>query len=490
MNVVEARLRPATQEEVAQEKGGYLWRSINSPWNFAMKFLGTWELYSMKGNFLVMNTPRPLRLAHAIKYYTGYAPERSFMRSLPSFIATWNIIEDQTKVVEEFFRHDRDGDIFEHSGTMLALAEIIKKAFPEAAIQNEDFIFTCSPEKNKMLHDIILRLITGQKLRSAAGVIKNEAEQTLKAWEGRCAKGDLVNATVESRSYASRIISRLIFGTPTGDDNIAIAVNFINFYIIKTMMRTVTADDTPKFNEALKVFNNTVTGVLESSANIPLFEEGNLTHQQKLAMVFTIFFAGQETVGTLLSYILWKLAKDGDLQKKLREECLKGLANENENERIKAIQDLFVRTIGEFPPAYGITRLFKGDTCLEFRFEGETEARKHIFYKGERLSVMMNKLAEKNLPMVDSNQPSYGSWLPFGSGKHHCPGETLAKTEIYEFLVAILSKYEIFTEQVDEIKKVGAVTLQLAEDVIISLKPLKDSEHIKYSYHGLHKSSI
>lgn len=36
--------------------------------------------------------------------------------------------------------------------------------------------------------------------------------------------------------------------------------------------------------------------------------------------------------------------------------------------------------------------------------------------------------------------------LPFGAGKRHCLGETLAKDRLFMFFVAILQKFEIYKE--------------------------------------------
>src|SRR5262249_33754656 len=101
----------------------------------------------------------------------------------------------------------------------------------------------------------------------------------------------------------------------------------------------------------------------------------------------------------------------------------------------------------------------------------------HIFYKGDSISGQIINFAERK--RQSEQKGSINSFLPFGHGPHHCPGEELAKQEICEFVYQVVSRFDIQTPDIEEIKKVGFVTLQLEKDVHLIIKDLKSENNIK-----------
>lgn len=199
------------------------------------------------------------------------------------------------------------------------------------------------------------------------------------------------------------------------------------------------------FKSNLQLFGKTINHILERE-DIPLFRGSDLTIAQKKSMIFILLFAGQETTASLLSYILWKLASNPVLQELLNRKIV-----EDRTE----IDRLFDQSLKEFNASYGIPRLIKVDTCLEYTLRGETVPRKHIFFKGESISVRIDKLAQ-----------AADEWFPFGRGPHLCPGQKLAETEIKEFVLEYLKKYVASTTQ-KTIETAGQVTLTFAKPVFV-----------------------
>ncbi len=455
MHVESATLRAATPEEVAQAKGNLAWRTVTYPWRLMNKTLGILQIFLHGANSLKWTTPLPLAAAHAVSRYMGWAPERLFMSDFPTLKGDFHLINKEKAVFQAVLYHHRNGGLFVHQRSFELILGFIKKAFPETEFTNEDSILTCSPENTKLYRRCIMELLRGERVQK---VVQDEVEKTLPHWAKLCEGGAYMNATKQSQLFASHVITRLLFGKEYGDDALAEAVNFINYYVVAQFTKSATEEDNAKFPDALKEFSQSIHEVLDSGEGIPLFQDKELTEAQMKAMIFVIFFAGQETVAALLAYILWELGKNPEKQ---------------ENLTTDKVHNVFIHGIHDFPPAHGISRLLKKDVCLEYQLEGEDETRKIIMYKGDWVGVKIIRAAE-SIPLPEESEENlrYSEWLPFGYGPHRCPGEKLAVKEIKEILQRLVSDYVVKTKDPEEeVEKVGLVTLKLSKDIYVNITP-------------------
>lgn len=485
INVTEARFRPATPEEVNHAKGGIGWRCLNTPWNYFVKTWATVGLvYQIKVKKKDINPYEwkeslPLRVAHYVKWGCGLAPETEFLETVTNFKGTWHLLNSQEAVFKAFFSQNRKSEVFSGSQAFHALLSLIAKTFPETTFDPEDFMFTSTPEKNGRLHRLVQRFVSGIHVHNNLEFIRKEAHETLQRWANACNDGSRINITKECRVFASKIISKLVFGMTDNNAEVADAVSFINAYILRRELKRTLPDDEDNLMKALAAFKDAVNKVLDAY-KAPLFEtkddDERLSLAEKQAMAFSIFFAGQETVASLMTYIFHVLGTNHEYQWSL----IGKVADARNNMTLDLskqtfMQDLFARGIREFPPAYGVSRMTEVDTCLEFKLEGDDETtHKHIFYAGERITAMMSNFAKVNSQMDRSLY-----WLPFGFGPHRCPGEQLAKTEILEFLAIALEHYYFSSNSSDPNPKQGLVTLQLRDDVILSVTNRKNSPYAR-----------
>lgn len=465
-----ANFRPATPEEKQAAQGGILWRVVTCPLKIAYQTLGTWEMYQKGANTLTWQQPRIQSLVNRISVWMGYHPEYTFMRSFFSFRGNRHFLEDNTEVLKAFFKHHRQGEDFTNAVSSEKLYELVKATFPEETFSKEDFILTCSPEYTKMYHTLLRTLLAGSKLNQFDPQIRETARFFIENWAKRSQKGEEINVTEETRLFTSSLIVKLMFNEDQQSEKIAKSIDFINYYMIQSQIKA-TEKDRATFAEAIKTFQQAVETILKRE-DLPLFDQANtLSIAQKKVMIFSLLFAGQETTASLLTYILWKLALNSKLQDYLHDQ-IKGAPSsiplEKLGQNLEAVKQLFTQSIKEFPPAYGVGRALKGDECLEFRFEGETQTRTCILPKGDMVVARMIKVAENLSP---PHAFDYQNWFPFGGGKNRCPGEQLAIREICQFVVEILSDYSLETSQDYPIAKVGHITLKLAEDIRMTLNP-------------------
>jgi cytochrome P450 len=472
MRVVEAKFREAKPYEIEEDKGkSYLWHALRNLCDLTMKVWGTCEIAYQGPNPISWRTPLPLAVTHAIKLYLGYAPERSFMREFPSFIRHWHFIEAEPKVFEAFFKEHRNGELFELTESLKMAREMVSKAFPDTKFTNDDFIFSCAPEKSAFFRNLFHTVFDKVHIGKFIPMLQEEAKTCLERWTEFCrVHSKPLNASFETRRFASEIICRLILGQKP-DNRLPISVHYINSYITKRLTRNTTQDDERVFKNAMILFHKCVLEILEEK-NVPLFEakeEKKMTQEQKIGMVFATFFAGQETVASLLVYILRKLALNPELFQTLQKDYdeRKKLSIESTTEHSKKIQDLFFQSLCEFPAAYGVGRILKKPVCLKYKLEGESDSRKMIMYEGESIKAMMYKAAEK-IQITDPSSAVQRLNL-FGGGPHHCPGRKFAEAEVIAFVTELVANYQLQIHEVHPPKKISHVTLQYDQEIFITV---------------------
>ena len=471
MSVTEARFRAATVDEVSYAQGGICWKIVTTPWQLFMKTWGTASLLWKGPNSYAWDTPLPLKLLHNFQWYFGLNVERGFIHDLPTFLFNnWHFIDGEEKVFDAFFKEHRDGEIFANSRSFKAIHEILVKTFPESNISFEDFILTCSPAKSKTYHDLLVKMLNGEKLRQSLSIVQDEIKLTLARWCRMSEAGEWINATQELRIFTSNVITRVLLGQKYGNPNLTDAINFLNNYLVKYFVKKNTVEDDKALTKALNLFNKAVQEVLINLLNVPIFNESTkkepLSIKQMQAMIFIIFFAGQETTAALMTYTIWKLSIDSKQQQTFHNQIQENFKSSQEHsDHIKKIQSLFTSSIREFPPAFGLSRSLKVDACLEYKLRGETSSRKMVMCKGETITARMIKASE-------SQSTQDQNFFFFGGGPHHCPGEQMAKMEFNEFFLSLLADYKITARYKHEIEKIGRVTLQLNEDVFIRIEKL------------------
>jgi cytochrome P450 len=409
-------------------------------------------------------------------------PECSFISYFPTFIGTFYHIQDPVAIkalFKEFRGSSESNGLFTPTRSIKTLLNILKEAFPENDITEEDVIFTCSHASSKYYRAWLHHLLDGKHIANYRPIIREEADKTLKNWALRCEQGQPIRLS-EAALFASQIITRLMFGHKVGGEALAKAVNIINWYTLYKQIGKVSQQDEEKYKQALTTFKETVEEVIDD-VQAPLFAPKNqntLTLEQKKAMAFIIFFAGQETTGFLLGNILRHLAQNNHLQSALRAKIQKkDLLKEKDIEIQAEIENLITQSLADYPPSYAISRriMAEKDICLEYVLEGEEKPRKLIMNRGDLVSARMIDAAKRinaSSPQKITQERSYDLWSAFGGGAHSCPGKNLALTEVFEFILLAIQGYNLTTNQSQEPHVVGQITLQFIENITIKLSPL------------------
>jgi cytochrome P450 len=201
---------------------------------------------------------------------------------------------------------------------------------------------------------------------------------------------------------------------------------------------------------------------------------GGMTDKQVRDECVTVMLAGHETSANALSFALWELAKNPEVQERLYEECRRVLG-----ERLPAAEDygqlgyaaqVFAETIRIFPPVWVTARtaadeywyrditIPKGAIMLAPQIVAHRDPR---FWE-DPLRFDPQRFAEEN----KAGRPRF-CYFPFGAGARQCIGEGLAWMEgvLILALVARHWRLSLPSDALQELRLRPAISLRPAGGV-------------------------
>ncbi|CAG8819635.1 37257_t:CDS:2 [Gigaspora margarita] len=147
--------------------------------------------------------------------------------------------------------------------------------------------------------------------------------------------------------------------------------------------------------------------LVKANEQSPVDEQ--LTHEELISQVMTILIAGHETTSTLLSWTLYFLAKNPDIQDRLRKEIFEVFTDRNhfptfdEIEQLKYLECVFKETLRIIPPDFNPSRWLDPE--------------------------IKSKVTNNN-------------FIPFGAGPASCLGLKMTHLELKSILAVIIRNLE------------------------------------------------
>lgn len=210
------------------------------------------------------------------------------------------------------------------------------------------------------------------------------------------------------------------------------------------------------FNESLhhreqtKIKRNDLIDIL-----IDLKGKDSSMKDDKLVAQAAIFFsAGFESSSSLMAFILYEIAKNKEIQVKLRKEILTTMAKNNGDINYDCMQDMQYldmvcsESLRKYPPLPFLDR-----RCIKDYTLPGTDI---ILKKGVALCVPLlglhydpkyfpdpQKFDPERFADVNKRSRSFGAYMPFGEGPHNCIGARFGLMNSKVGLCHILSKYEV-----------------------------------------------
>ncbi|KAF5308694.1 hypothetical protein FQR65_LT06055 [Abscondita terminalis] len=180
----------------------------------------------------------------------------------------------------------------------------------------------------------------------------------------------------------------------------------------------------------------------------------NLSDEYIAGTAIQILFAGHETAGTALSFLMFELSQHVDVQDRLRDEVIKvlkdvdGDISQETINKITYLDMVISETLRKYPVLGYLDR-----RCVKPYKIRDTDL---IIEKGTPIyiSVLALHYDEKTFHDPEKFDPERFSdenkllippcaYMPFGEGNRYCVGKLMALTTMKIFVVKVISKYEI-----------------------------------------------
>lgn len=212
--------------------------------------------------------------------------------------------------------------------------------------------------------------------------------------------------------------------------------------------------------------------------------DGNhMTDEELREQVDTVMFAGHDTTAAAISWTLFLLGNNEDIQNKVHEELDYIFSDSNESATTKEISQLkYLDRVAKealrlYPSAPGFLRKLSEDVkiddyiipkgCVVALSSFGTHRHPDIWPNPEEFNP------DRFLPENSKGRHPY-SYIPFSAGPRNCLGQKYALLEEKFVLTAILRKWKVKSVQnQDNIKFYGALILRPSEGIYLHFIPKK-----------------
>ncbi|KAF0542320.1 cytochrome P450 [Gigaspora margarita] len=203
--------------------------------------------------------------------------------------------------------------------------------------------------------------------------------------------------------------------------------------------------------------NSTVRGkdllslLVKANEQLPFDEQ--LTHEELISQVMTLLIAGHETTSTSLSWALYFIAKNPDIQDRLRNEILEVFTDRNhfptfdEIEQLKYLECVFKETLRIIPPAPAMLRYNIKDEIMDgYVVPKNTPLMIAIYAIHHDPSIWGDDADDFNpsrwLDPEIKSKVTNNNFIPFGAGPTSCLGLKMAHLELKSILAVVIRNLE------------------------------------------------
>lgn len=413
-----------------------------------------------------------------------------WINTFPSLLFTMKIttIPLVMKAILKYPRKDPEG-LFDDRENAQVFLPLLKDMYPGQEMDANDFLLTCHKDYVHMYRQPILQFIGPQNIKKHGHELQNIVVETVHLW-GEKSQNDQINATELTLAFTTTVISRLLLGHPGPFEtyrDIAYAIDYLNKYVMKKAWRQpVSKEDKEKYEQSLAIVRKAIETSIVTLEKPhlgclvdTLREEKGMTELQIRTTLLLMYLGGSETTASLLNYLLWQLGQHPEYQEEIVQEIRgkEGSLYEIATS-LKSVDRLFAESIRLFTPAYVMGRQPASDlVCTIKNKQGDVVFHEKIAKKEGMLCAptfagrdpLQYERPDEFNPHRFENSSKTLPWLPFGDGKHSCPGQWLAKTEVIVLISLLIQEYAIKSFPEKEIRQKGYMTLKPAEEVWLTL---------------------
>lgn len=338
------------------------------------------------------------------------------------------------------------------------------------------------PRRRSLQH-----IFTKQHVREFGGHMAQAAESICDSWVGK----NLVNLDAECRLLTLRALGRSVLGVDLDERSTVIAASLATAttYVADRGMRPVSAPrwlPTParrRARQAARTLHSLAMEMLtacrrDPGRDAPLIRAlmaatdhdtgASLTDDEICQELILFMLAGHDTTATTLTYALWQLGRNRDLQDRVRAE-VDGLGHRTLTPEDVAHLGYTVQVLHEAlrlcPPAAAIGRVAMRDIDVDgYRIEAGTMLGFGIWavHRDPALWVEPKRFDPDRFTPDRMKKIDRWQYLPFGAGPRSCIGDHFAMLEATVALATIIGRCEIVSLVDDFAVKVPFTTVAAA----------------------------
>ncbi len=235
----------------------------------------------------------------------------------------------------------------------------------------------------------------------------------------------------------------------------------------------------------LKIYNNKLKNKKDGNDILQLLmdardENGSRLNKEEIFdNILAFLFAGHETTALTLGWALLQLAQFPKIQNKIRDEIIQNkgeFASSSDVKKYPYLNAALEETMRLFPSGWVIARNISENTTV-----GKFKVNKNkvlaicplLTHRDPRWWVEPLKFIPERFLMGDKLQHKApaGAYLPFSLGRRNCIGAQFSIIEMNYFLIQIIKRFTLQTEQVN-IGLKGHVTLKPSQAIEIEFKKI------------------
>ena len=191
-----------------------------------------------------------------------------------------------------------------------------------------------------------------------------------------------------------------------------------------------------------------------SSEVIPFLLSSNMISEDEIgSSIVDTLFAGVDTTSNTMQWMLYELAKNPDVQSRVRDEVLHVLPGDcepdsNTLQRLHLVRSTMKETLRLYPVLISTGRILEEDVVLSgYRVPANTSLMIMNYVMGRREDIFENALEflpERWLRTENNEKVNAFASIPFGHGVRMCLGRRLAELELQILLAKLLKKFDLY----------------------------------------------
>ncbi len=475
---VKVVISAATDDEISKERTVSLARIASKGWGFFSQVVNAVGLVRFGFNLhkIPAGVPSQNGCFKRAEYFPYYQP--------PTF--NFSTFAPISQKIFTPHRGDANAGFVIDNGTP-SIYQLLVQMLGDNTITPDDIIFTSGHHAMFPGKTHLHKLFTPINVQQHRKTIYECACRLVEPLASTHLGGLQVQIDELSHAFTCNVMSRLLFGK--FDDNGELQQSTACFF--EYISRGFRGEPTENLQvqKQVNTFWKLIDDAITERRGIvgELSQDETFTEKKLKMFIFSLLFAGVDSTRSSLTYGIFEIAKNPQLQQDVRAQITDSqLDNLNDSFvdvacRLPFLKQIIIEALRMFPPVIGVTRIASVPLIIKIIHSGQ--ALSFFIKKGEHLAPAPHLVARDprlfpdrpnvfepkrhsvaDLPKFLPNLP----FSPFGGGAHSCPGAMLYQEMAMIFYATLIQQFSLSTD-IKEVEQQGHFINKLNVPVLVNV---------------------